>query len=527
MTLLVELNLNHEIRYLSNEDIELGRQWEGLVKGLTPLEYYLPDVYGGFCQLRFGDIEFQSRLFENSDDWPPPQECSLNIRYTPSDETQSFELFSGMAYLRSFDTDGVRYELFFRLQYNKIKLLDQDWGYDPNAIGIINPGAFKWSEGDQEKHIYFLEAARGGRPMLERPQRISMMGRVIQETDPAEMEIDSWAWGDLNALGFETVYICLPDQSNPSEGAPGFLRADYSLHKSSYPQAFGKIFHQKPFKMADLYGKPCFHKAGLTGKIGVDWHVYDEGAEIDANVEDHGEFFTLLVDTAGMLTISGSGQPRTMVELIEWVCGKDKFDKICDVTHAGPEIEISYWASEQMLLSDFLSDICAFFSHLCYIRSDTLYLVDMNESAASWVSYRMIDFDTQPVFFYPPVVATIQSQWFERKAVEEDAWTNICEVKQSVATHSGYSYGHEYMINPFHTDQTKIEDAQQKLLKTTNHLQIKVVFPIRENLPAPGEVLTWTETGLQHGMICSIKANCICYDFMHQEITIEGLCHLS
>jgi hypothetical protein len=157
---------------------------------------------------------------------------------------------------------------------------------------------------------------------------------------------------------------------------------DFGGGEAVVPRAFGAVTYQVPLRLPDdLSGYPTYHKGYLTGTKGTDWHVFDDGVNIDSKVTDNGDgTFRLSVYPVGEVTISGTGEYSTLAEIFAWACGAARLNLSLDTSLArSPSPSLAYWAGGQAAIIDFLSDISAFFNHLFFIRRKTLYLVAMEE----------------------------------------------------------------------------------------------------------------------------------------------------
>ena len=107
--------------------------------------------------------------------------------------------------------------------------------------------------------------------------------------------------------------------------------------------------------------------------------VCDDGVPIQIRVIDNADgTFSLSKSPVGTVDISGTGPAATLEEAMSW--GYTRLGNVLsfDSTNArATSPAISYWAISQKPLIDFMSDICAFFTHYFYIKDDILVLGDM------------------------------------------------------------------------------------------------------------------------------------------------------
>uniref|UniRef100_A0A6M3IP22 Uncharacterized protein n=1 Tax=viral metagenome TaxID=1070528 RepID=A0A6M3IP22_9ZZZZ len=108
--LLVELEINGVTNYLSQEGIALTHYWDSHILSFDAPQYNMDKKYGGYARPSFGSISLTQELFKN--DWVPPTASQVAIRYTSTDEESATTLFSGTAYLKSINREGIRYDLY-------------------------------------------------------------------------------------------------------------------------------------------------------------------------------------------------------------------------------------------------------------------------------------------------------------------------------------------------------------------------------------------------------------------------------
>lgn len=109
--LLVEFTINAVVNYLSVEYINtLTHQWRGRISNFDPPQRKLPYDYGGYCEMGYGSISFFPDLFD--DDWPPPINGAITIKYTATTEAAAETLFVGTAHLEGINRNEVTYGLY-------------------------------------------------------------------------------------------------------------------------------------------------------------------------------------------------------------------------------------------------------------------------------------------------------------------------------------------------------------------------------------------------------------------------------
>jgi len=299
-------------------------------------------------------------------------------------------------------------------------------------------------------------------------------------------------------------------------------RTDYNSENSAMPRAFGAVTHARAKRLPDSGAtRPTFWKAHLDGTVGVDWHAYDDGVNIDSNVIEPAYdpyVFELTSTPAGEVTISGTGDNETLDDLLTWACtgtddeGNALLALSFDNTNAeSPSPSMAHYAESQQLLTDFCSEVAAWFTHLFYINDGTLYLVDMDTDNGT-ASLSQFQFSTVDYESHAPV-ALLKSSWITRSAVEETIGKYIKNTESEATHESFYSYGDERNIKPFHTTKSTVE-ARLSAIETIIHSDwVTIKKPLSATLPTVGKAYTLTDSMWPSDISVSIRAREIRYDF--------------
>jgi len=311
---------------------------------------------------------------------------------------------------------------------------------------------------------------------------------------------------------------------------------DYSGNTVPLPRAFGSVSYVNPVRLADVGGKPTYHKGYVAGTKGTDWHVFDDGVDIDGNVTDNGDgTFSLSATPVGQVSISGTGKYGTgvndeLTSIMEWACGASYLNETYADTYArASQPSVAHWAGNQRKILDFLSDLCAFFTHLFYIDSSGLHLVDMKLDNGSSI---YTEFEYMPsAYEYAPPVSLFSSEWTEREPGEwvasgggapTAAAVYVKETVMSTSKTSSYAYGSEEQIEPYQATESDITTALTDIESFIHKPGCNLKIPLAGSLPSPGEKLSWTDTSLGQSTDIWIRARTIKYNFNDEEIIIEG-----
>jgi len=312
------------------------------------------------------------------------------------------------------------------------------------------------------------------------------------------------------------------------------------------PRAFGSVTHQTPVRLADVGGKPTYHNGYITGTKGTDWNVFDDGVNIDANVTDNGDYtFRLSATPVGEVTITGTGEYEDLISAMAWACSVWNLAlsynigdmtaavqyKAGDITWqdddtawadllANSDYPLAHWAGSQRIMIDFFSDLCAWLTCLFYIRSSTLYLLDM---ANTNTSRTMDEYDFMPSdYSYDQPVATLAANWETRAAVEETIGKYVKTTEHRHTKKSDYTYGEERAIEPYHDTRATIDARLAAILAYIHKPSANVRIPFAGNIPLPGEAISFTDTSLGQDISVAIKSRTVQYNFNNEEVTIEG-----
>ena len=300
---------------------------------------------------------------------------------------------------------------------------------------------------------------------------------------------------------------------------------DYDEETVVMPRGFGTIQHQQPIRLADVSGKPTYHKGYLSGTIpGTDYNIYDDGVDINSNVTDNGDgTFSLSASPVGEVTISGTGAATTLSGIISWACAPAFLNKNFDSSLArSPSPNINYWAASQRILIEFVSDLCALHTHLSYINpsTETLYLIDMNTDNGSRTLTEFDFFAASYTYLTP--IAQLTADWIKREAVEETIGKYIKEIDHKTTQSSIYPYGDERDIEPMHDVKSEIDTALTNIITNQHKPRMRVPLPLIGSLPVPGESITLTDISLKHNTTAVFRCRNVNYNFAQNEIIVEG-----
>jgi len=317
------------------------------------------------------------------------------------------------------------------------------------------------------------------------------------------------------------LYECTFDQFLLAE------TTDYDGNTSPLPRAFGAIKHQQPVRLPDAVGTGyrVYHHGYLIGIIGVDWHVYDDGVNVDSNVTNvTSSTFDYKVTPVGELTVSGTGADSSLINIFSWACGATHLNLSYDSSLA-TAFTVSYWASSQEVLVSFLDRLTLYACHLFRIIGETLYLQDMDADNGTAV---LTEFDFYPAAItYAAPVALLKTEWTDRNAVEETIGKYIKETTQKVSVTGPHPYGSETSVDCFQSTIPEVTAALTRILSYLTAPRWETSIPLASTFPEPGLKLSADDNSMGQTVSITAHATDIEYDFENYEIKLAGASTIS
>lgn len=192
----------------------------------------------------------------------------------------------------------------------------------------------------------------------------------------------------------------------------------------------------------------------------------------------------------------------TLLSIFETYTGQTHLNLVLEPSLArAPSPDVVYTADGELL--DILSDIAAFFSHMFYIKSGTLYLVDMLQTT-----------DT---------AETAEDIFLEGTQYRNDVPHSLFTADiYSVA--GSHPYGDSIDISPVcHDTQANIESALADIKIIYERQKVEISFPLdHDRLQTLGGLLSWTDDSLVFSTNCTMGVRSITYNFDKSEFTCSG-----
>jgi hypothetical protein len=475
---------------VSDENFVGDTFWENHLMSFSSPQYRLAQSYGGYCELQFGNFSLSQDVFDQADIWPPSQSFAVAIYYTPDTEANKEVLFEGTAHRTSFDRHSVGYDTYGP-EYDA-DLLSEATGYASAEQNISNAAAV-----DEGGGLVGIPCPSHG---YKEGDSVSISGSTNYD---GTYTLPTQAAGTGDEFIITATY-----------NAETFAGTEITAHSGTItiPRAFGVINHGKCVRLPDAATKPTYHTGYIAGTKGTDWHVYDDGVNIDANVTDNTDnTFSLSVIAVGEVTICGTGSYTDLAGIFGWACSAARLPLSLDTSKdESPSPKINHWAESQTKLIDFLSQIAAYHTHLFYIKTSVLYLIDMDENNGTRT---VTEYDYFPASYADQSpLAKLTGSWSERSAANETVGRFIRDAQYEETYLTSYPYGGELSIEAFEDVRTDVAASLVSIATLYHKQQITAPLPIISSLPVPGEAIGGTDTSTKRNVSFSLRARNISYE---------------
>ena len=296
------------------------------------------------------------------------------------------------------------------------------------------------------------------------------------------------------------------------------------------PRAFGAVTHEETVRLPDSgSGRQSYWRCHLAGTVGVDWHVFDDGVDIDSKVVISSDpyVFDLFSPPVGRVTVSGTGDAESLVEVFDWACtgSDDKGGKLLDLTldsTLAASHDLAWMQRSQVNLIDWLSGVAAFFTHYFYIEDNTLVLADLAEDNGS-STLGIADYTDVSVSDLSRV-SGLRAKWTVYSAVEETIGKYVKAEDKEVRIPTIYTAGDEKNIDVYSTDKAVVESQLAAIAEILNGHWIQIRRPLSGAFPDPGKKYTISETRGPRDTLIVMRSRELRYDLFGNKpmVTISG-----
>ena len=495
--------------YLSLDGQAFDHFWNPYVLSFSAPSYQTAQIYGGFVKMDFGSITLSPDTFIDGSEWPPPKYATISVYYTATTEDAAIKVFEGNIYLDSYNETSISYSLYAPTYAQDLLEEVTDYNGDtvpvPKAFGVVT-------------HVEPLrlpdEAVTG--------YEVYHLGGIDSGTNANTIESFSSA-----SAGTKTTVTCTTDHGWSTGTSITISGSNNFSGLHVIESASGSTFViDVTFPTDNSETLPIHASAYVQGTF----VVYEDGVPKDFDtgiiINGDGTMSLYTRDTNSTLTMSGTGPDTTLTEIMDWANTQFGISTYDDSNSRATSPDASRWATSQMPLIDFVSDVCSFFTHYFYIKSDQLYLCDMFADNGT---------DTLDEFEYlsasymaADAVKQIKSEWTTYEAKEgflDDEVTTakfIKAIENEVVVTGSYPWGQEMDITPYHDTKSNVTAALTNILAIMNKDNATINMPILTTLPDPGKKLTFSDNVMPATMSTYIWARTLQFDFENDEVRISG-----
>ena len=389
--------------YLSLDGEALTHYWDAYIKSFSAPHYQTATKYGGYCALSFGSINMSPDAFYGL--WLPPQKLTVNISYTSTTEAAAVLIFAGDIYLKSFDVESVTYNIMAPVYTQR--LLNEGTDYDGNTVPF--PRAF-----GTVTHVNPVRVADQdnptGWPAETGCPTYRLSGIATTNTAKTIISFSSASAGTKTTVTTSAAHGYSTGNSVTIVSSINFngTHTIESVAASSFviPVAFPTDNSETLPITAICYTSGAFS-------------VYDDGVPIQSNVGLNGDdTFSLNASPVGEITMCGTAAYTDLEDVVTWGQQRIGVGAIDTTYQRATSPAVNYWADSQQPTIDFLSDICAFFTHYFYIDpySSTLHLGDMLLDAGTNTLDEYEYFDASYASHEP--ISQVKAEWVTRAAFQ-------------------------------------------------------------------------------------------------------------
>jgi hypothetical protein len=457
------------IRYMSLDDYDDRRMWCDDVVSYTPPQYHTAHRTGGICRLDFGTISMKTSAFA---------------------------------------------------------------GKKESGNALFTNGDVSWADRADEA-TWVDKALATGDPNMWPPPREIYLKQRYTESDESGLVLmfDGIGWRS----GIDPAKRLVTYELHGRRYTAQLLETDtdYDGNEVPLPRALGLIYYARAVRLPDDgSGRPCYHNMYVAGTLGTDWHIHDDGVDIDANGVDNGDgTFSLTASPVGEVTVSGTGVIETLSDLISWAVDDSRLALSYTYNaalEASPSPSLSYLANSQQLLIDFVSSVAAYFRHLYYENGYSLVGVAMGTPNGDRELTDGYDFYQKTSYEDPAAISLIRAAWQQRSAVEETIGKYVKTEDVEVTAESGYPYGSPESVTPYEYTRAAVRTSLAELLEYMLKPEARLSIPISDDLPVPGERITYKDED-NFGQDLNVEMYCrtIRYDFERDTVEIIGEAELS
>jgi hypothetical protein len=123
----------------------------------------------------------------------------------------------------------------------------------------------------------------------------------------------------------------------------------------------------------------------------------------------------------------------------------------------------------------------------------------------------------------PPPTSIIRASWVQRAAVEETIGKYVKDTTVEETQESIYPYGSDDSATPYQHVRSDVSTSLAALLTYKLKTQVYLQIPVTDDLPVPGEQITFTDTdNFEQNLAVTMFCRNIRYDFENDTVEISG-----
>lgn len=92
----------------------------------------------------------------------------------------------------------------------------------------LSTTSYSWTASISGTNEYYLRKSDDSNPYKPRPDNFVINTATASEGVVGSLEIDTWAYGDNDSLGYETIYVRLSDGTDPDSKVDNYIQAIYN-----------------------------------------------------------------------------------------------------------------------------------------------------------------------------------------------------------------------------------------------------------------------------------------------------------
>jgi len=273
--------------------------------------------------------------------------------------------------------------------------------------------------------------------------------------------------------------------------------------------AFGTIKFAPDF-LPDVWPPPVsFIMEQMLSAIGENGVGFFDGSVYIKEWDESSVQYRLYKPTYDYEVPDNTTLPTTLVDVFDWLCDSSRLNiaNLDDSLARSPSPAVSHTTSSDENGMDLASSMAAFFTHLYYVdrATDTLHLIDMesDNGSRSLVNQKVFS----PKYSY-------NAPTYEVTATSGD---------NDYRRTSAFTFDKSVSVTPYHTGQTQIEDALDRILAILNAPRVELTIPMQaDNLPMPGERINLLDKRQYKETNSWIRGRMFTFDIANRKVKVTG-----